>query len=260
MRSPAAGQSQGRGREAHSTACSGWSSLCLPVLLLLQGELEEAACHPESCLPILPSSRACSVSLASRRRIPNPPRPPRCPLGPAASSCHGAVCRAIPGSPEPLSAFLFRQTNKSRFGYHGRAVRHPTQTEAARLASPDAPGSAQAIPGQLPRSALALLPSPQGPLPQVLSGGCVPWGPGTPRLQQRAGTLKSWLPQRLQPPCFLQALAECPASEGLGDQPCATPIHERRKPRPERRDFLLFYSDLRQNSHRVKGRKVQTSV
>lgn len=193
----AAGQSRGGGREAHSRP----AQPVLPSLpvLLLQGEPRVTARGPDP--------HAGSVSLASRHPS-SIPEPLGCPLGPAAYSRRGAVCGTIPGSPEPV--FLFRQTNKSRFGYHGRAVRRPTQTEAARLASPDAPGSVQAFPGHLPRSrsglvTLSLLLSSRRPSDR---------GPRNSQAAAKDGNLAvpGWV--KPEPSCTPKAL-ECPASEGL---------------------------------------------
>lgn len=187
IRSKAAGQSLDKGRAARSRPCPG-PVLPLPSCPpLLQRELLPAP----SCLAAVPiPSHAQSVW------PPGTPSPvpkaswlaawPGCLLWP-----RGCLW-SHPRQPR-ASVFLFRQTNKSRFGYHGRAVRRPTQTKAARLASPDALGSVQAVPGHFPRSRSGLATSPR------LNDACPPapsWrlyetGPVSARLQKKAGTLKS---------------------------------------------------------------------
>ena len=96
------------------------SSLSLPVLLLLQGELEGTTRHPQFCLPAFPRSCAGSVSLASWRPILNPPGLPAAHLARQPPLAAGLFVEPSQAAPS-LSVFLFRQTNKSRFGYHGWA-------------------------------------------------------------------------------------------------------------------------------------------
>lgn len=190
MKSEAAGQSQGGGREAHSRPSPSLPSLSLPFLLLLQGELEVTTHRHPRPARRHPNPRAGSVSLASRRPILNPRGLLAAHLARLPPLAAGLFVE--PSQAALASVFLFRQTNKSRFGYHGRAVRRPTQTEAARLASLDAPGSAQALPGHLPRSHSGLVTlSSVTHVPQPPSQRPCDMGPGTPRLQQKTGTWRS---------------------------------------------------------------------
>lgn len=176
MKSEAAG-----GREAHSRPCPSPPGLSLPFLLLLQGELEVTAHrHPS---PARRHPHAGSVSLASRRPILNPRGLLAAHLARLPTLAAGLFVE--PSQAALASVFLFRQTNKSRFGYHGRAVRRPTQTEAARLASPDGPVRCRRSQDTCLIPTLALLPSPQGPTsPSPLHRGHGTWGWGAPRLQQ----------------------------------------------------------------------------
>ena len=115
--------------------------------------------HPASPGPVCLSHFPLGglVGLASRHRPRLSPRGLWLPSSAPGRPLWPRGCLwSHPRQPQ-ASVFLFRQTNKSRFGYHGRAVRHPTQTEAARLASPGALGSVQAVPGRLPSSRSGLI-------------------------------------------------------------------------------------------------------
>lgn len=174
MRSEAARQSQGRGKEAHSgPAPSHPASQPLPSCPLTPARgarLDQPTCPWCQCL-------RSSVSLASRS-TPQSPGPLAAWLGPGHLLWPRGCLWSHPRQPR-ASLLLFRQTNKTRFGYRGRAVRRPTQTEAARLASPSALGSVQAVPGHSPHSRSGLLtrlPRLVTHVPQPRHRGCEKWG------------------------------------------------------------------------------------